>query len=114
MVTFTIFSFFVNDFLKNQFPETYHWIVIYGTHKIIYFVSSVKIMTKKINNCLNPFFRNKLSQVPFISKLFTKNNDIKKDLELNTEFIYKENVFHLANIIEIIEYYQIIKSKFTN
>lgn len=101
MVKFGLFSFFVNDFLQNHFPETYHWIIINGSHKIIYFVSSLQIMTKKINNYLNPFLRNKLTQVPFINKLFTKNNDNYNNNELNTEFVYKENVFHLANINQV-------------
>lgn len=97
MVTFTIFSFFMNDFFKNQFPETYYSVVIYGTHKIIYFVSTLQIMTKKINNSLNPFFRSEFFQIPFITKLFTKNNDIKKDVE----FIHNKKVIHLANINEL-------------
>ena len=54
-------------------------------------------MTKKINNCLNPFFRSEFFQIPFITKLFTKNNDIKKDVE----FIHNKKVIHLANINEL-------------
>jgi len=96
MVKITFFSFFINDFLKRQYPESYQWIIIYGTHKIIYFVSSVQILCKKINNFFPPFFRNKLSQIPFINKLFI--NDLK---DLNVEFLYKGNIIHLANINEI-------------
>jgi len=105
MVKFGLFSFFVNDFLQNHFPETYHWIIINGSHKIIYFVSTLQIMTKKINNYFVPFLRNKLSQVPFITKLFSKNNNNNDNdsdnNELNIEFVYNENVFRLANINEI-------------
>jgi hypothetical protein len=100
MVKFGLFSFFINDFLKRQYPETYHWLIIYGSHKIIYFVSTVQIMTKKINNYFVPFLRNKLLQVPFLTKLFTNKNDNDNN-NLNAEFIYNENVSRLANINEI-------------
>jgi hypothetical protein len=103
MIKFGLFSFFINDFLKRQYPETYQFIIIYGTHKIIYFVSSIQLLSKKINNFLTPFFRNKLSQIPFINKLFIKdsNNDLNDLNDLNVEFIHNGNVIHLANINEI-------------
>lgn len=90
MVKFGLFSFFINDFFKRHYPETYHWLIINGTHKIIYFVSTLQIITKKINN----YF------VPFLTKLFTEDNNDNNN-ELNIEFVYNENVFRLANINEI-------------
>jgi hypothetical protein len=98
MVKFTLFSFFINNFLKRQYPESYQWIIIYGTHKIIYFVSSIQLLSKKINNYFVPILRNKLSHIPFINKLFIKDSN---NNELNVEFIYNGNIIHLANINEI-------------
>jgi hypothetical protein len=109
MVKFTFFSFFINDFLKRQYPESYEWIIIYGTHKIIYFVSSIQLLSKKINNYFVPILRNKLSQIPLINNLFVNNdkndnndndNNDNND-ELNVEFIRNGNIIHLANINEI-------------
>ena len=99
MVKFGLFSFFINDFFKRHYPETYYWIIINGTHKIIYFVSTVQIITKKINNYFEPFFRNQLFQIPFIQNMFVKRDYSK----VNIEFIHNKKLIHLANIYEIID-----------
>lgn len=94
------FCFLLNDYLKRNYTQEYNLLLVEISYKLIYLLSNVQIVYKKVYNRLDNCCKDVFLKNPVLKSFMITNDD--KTIKQNIEFIYNGYVNYLTNTSEII------------